>query len=81
MMMTNTMTVCRVGDGNVEISAKCPMCGKISKVTCKEKDWFKYQTSDSHIQDIFPYLSASDREIIQTGICDECWNTMFDDNN
>ena len=27
-------------------------------------------------QDAFPELSASQREALITGICDECWNKM-----
>ena len=29
------------------------------------------------IQDVFPELDSSQREALITGICDDCWDTMF----
>ena len=31
------------------------------------------------IQDAFPYLTSGQRELILTGISDEMWGNMFDD--
>ena len=29
------------------------------------------------IQDALPFLTAGQREILMTGVSDECWNVMF----
>jgi hypothetical protein len=31
------------------------------------------------IQDALPFLTASQREILMTGIAEECWNALFPD--
>ena len=36
-----------------------------------------FESGESHIQDIFPQLSAADREFIKTGVIDEEWDSIF----
>jgi len=43
-------------------------------VTQKQLDI--YEHTDEKIQDVFPELSAGDREFIMTGITDEEWETL-----
>lgn len=33
----------------------------------------------AHIQDAFPYLTASQRELMLTGLTDDMWDEMFGD--
>jgi len=33
----------------------------------------------AHIQDAFPYLTTSQRELILTGLTDDMWDEMFGD--
>lgn len=33
----------------------------------------------AHIQDAFPYLTASQRELMLTGLTDDMWGEMFGD--
>ena len=57
----------------------CPFCGKISKLKVSTKVWrdglnaFK---NGALIQNAWPTLTQSSRELIKTGICDECWIKM-----
>ena len=44
-------------------------------VTQKQMDI--YEHTDEKIQDVFPELSAGDREFIMTGITDEEWDAAF----
>jgi hypothetical protein len=37
----------------------------------------KYEAGEGLIQDLFPYLSAEDREFIMSGITPEEWNNLF----
>ena len=56
----------------------CPMCGTINS---KELDITDKQLSDwkngGLIQNVFPNLSASEREFIITGYCDNCQELLF----
>lgn len=66
----------------MEISNKCPMCGKESVVSITPKQEIGYlffREGIGHIQDLLPDLSANDREILMTGICPDCWKKMEDD--
>ena len=57
----------------------CPFCGKISKLKVSTKVWrdgLNAYKNGALIQNAWPTLSPSDRELILTGICDECWIKM-----
>ena len=61
----------------LEIS--CPWCGKISELKVNTKIWLdglRAYKNGALIQNAWPTLSPSDRELIKTGICDTCWNKM-----
>ena len=65
---------------NVEFT--CPMCGRkhYLKNISLEK-FLKYQNGEGHVQDIFPELSAEDREKLITGYCRRCQNLIFGTSN
>lgn len=54
----------------------CPFCHKAHEVAVNEMDYLDWQDGKL-AQDAFPYLSASDREMLITGIDEDCWNGMF----
>ena len=57
----------------------CPFCGKISKLKVSTKVWRDGLTAYRNgalIQHAWPTLTSSSRELIKTGICDECWIKM-----
>ena len=54
----------------------CPFCHEAHEVAVNEMDYLDWQDGKL-AQDAFPYLSASDREMLITGICEDCWNGMF----
>lgn len=67
-------------DKKIEITKTCPICGKDHSVTVFEKDWKLFNTPNRpHIQRIFPYLLPEDREILMTGIDNDCFQKMFDE--
>lgn len=57
---------------------KCPLCGKLQNVAVESADYADF-LEGKHAQDAFPYLSASERELLISGICGECWNRIFPD--
>ena len=54
----------------------CPFCGKAHEIAVNEMDYLDWQDGKL-AQDAFPYLSASDREMLISGICSSCWSGMF----
>jgi hypothetical protein len=60
----------------IEQEYKCYICQVIEIVIAPEEDFIKWQEG-GYIQDIFPYLFAETREIMISGICGECYNKMF----
>ena len=63
----------------MEITRKSMLSGVVRTrelpVTQKQMDI--YERTDEKIQDVFPELSAGDREFIMTGITDEEWDAAF----
>jgi len=59
-------------------SVTCFKCGKVSTLEING-DAFEAWRSGKIVllQDAFPDLSAGDRELIKTGIDQQCWDEMF----
>ena len=59
---------------------RCYMCGKEYEIKVYEKDYREYASPNRrHIQDIFPYLTPAERELLISQVCETCWNDMFID--
>ena len=61
------------------LAIPCPLCGKISKLKVSTKVWrdgLMAYRNGALIQNAWPTLTPSSRELIKTGICDECWIKM-----
>jgi len=54
----------------------CPFCGKAHEIEVNEIDYLDWQDG-MLAQEAFPYLSADEREMLISGICPDCWNGMF----
>lgn len=65
----------------VVIERRCKMCDTVYKIECESEDLAAYLSGAKLIQDAFPYLSADDRELLQSGICGACYDAMWDDDN
>ena len=55
----------------------CYHCGEVNEIKLDFSDYMKFYTGEYFIQEIWPNLSAENRELIQTGIHPKCWNEMF----
>ena len=58
------------------LTNSCPFCGKESEVAVTMEGWSKYVNGFS-VQTAFPKLSATEREIIISGICPKCQESIF----
>lgn len=61
----------------VEITKVCPFCGKITAIEVTEEQMFAYFFTDELVQNIFPEMEASTREVLISGICKDCQKEIF----
>ena len=66
-----------IGNGLIELAVTCPFCSKWSKVRITKEKFERYAEGKEKVQDIFPELSADDREILISGICLDCQKKVF----
>jgi hypothetical protein len=63
----------------MKVSRKSIHSGKVTEreldVTQDQLD--RYERGEGLIQEIFPHLSASDREFLMTGLTDEEWDEVM----
>ena len=57
---------------------KCPICGRESEVMVTIDEYLAYQEG-ALAKDVFPNLSAEEREMIISGICIKCQKNIFKD--
>ena len=55
----------------------CPFCGKDSAVEVDADGYFAWMYEGKLIQDAMPNIDASTREILISGICEECQKKIF----
>ena len=60
----------------ISIEIRCPMCRQFHYVEVNEHDFYAWQSGEL-VQNAFPYLSAEEREMLISGICPDCWESMF----
>ena len=60
----------------VTIVTVCPICNRTNEITVKEADFILW-SAGTLVQDAFPYLSADEREMLISGICPDCWENLF----
>jgi hypothetical protein len=56
----------------------CPFCGNISEVSVNRDDYDSWASGELLAQEAFPYLSATDREKMISGLCEKCQGGIFD---
>lgn len=62
---------------NIHVLGKtCSVCGVTHEIEVRAEDFRRWKRTDN-IQDVFPYLSADDRELLISGICGSCFDDMF----
>lgn len=59
------------------IFTKCPYCGKVTEIEVTDEQYVKYSEGTELIQRIFPEMNPETREMLITGICPKCWDSML----
>ena len=57
----------------------CPMCGNVTErdLDVTQAQLIAYDVGNELIQNVFPNLSAPERESIKTGYCEKCMQMLF----
>lgn len=61
---------------DLELLTVCPFCGEMTTVLVNKDDYVEW-LNGALIQNVFPYLSADERERLISDICPSCWDKMF----
>lgn len=68
----------KVKERGYELKVQCRVCRKTHSLMVGIDDYFMFDMPNRpHIQDIFPYLTPAERELLISGVCGECWEKMF----
>jgi hypothetical protein len=59
---------------------QCVDCKRHFEIKLNMEDLRRYRYGRGLAQDIFPYLTADERELIISSTCGECFGKMFSDN-
>jgi len=62
----------------IQFTVKCRRCG-IDHVFNVKEDSYKAYMNGACVQDAFPELSPEYREILISGLCDNCFDRIFQD--
>lgn len=64
-------------DSTLDIT--CRSCREHFPVAVSLEDYTRWNLGGGLIQNVMPYLSADDRELLISGTCSKCWDAMFGD--
>lgn len=65
-----------------EFQVSCAQCKRTFTLRVRFEDYMLFDSPyRPHIQDIFPYLTPVERELLISHTCEECWNKMFSFND
>lgn len=56
---------------------QCRHCGVGYSIIYNRQDMVDWLAGSGYIQDIMPYLSAGERELLISSTCDSCFSEMF----
>lgn len=59
------------------IEPTCRMCGQSYKIMLNREDLMDWMKGLGFIQDILPYLTAGERELLISNTCSLCFDSLF----
>jgi hypothetical protein len=60
------------------LTIPCVLCSREYIVFVNAEDCNAWLSGSGLIQDVLPYLSANDREMLISRMCPDCWDETFD---
>ena len=66
----------------MDLNARCLICNKMTTIKDVDMAGYKLWSEDKVlIQSALPDLSVDDRELLISGTCKTCWDSMFENDN
>ena len=62
-------------------SVQCRLCSSVYSLMFNREDMVDWLSGSGFIQDLMPYLSAGERELLISGTCSTCFDALFDIDN
>ena len=59
------------------LEVRCKECAADHVIFVRMSDYINWKNDKGFIQDLMSYLSDSDRELLISGICGDCFDRMF----
>ena len=59
------------------LAVRCVQCSAKHVIFIKMTDYIEWKNGAGFIQDLMPYLSDSERELLISGTCGDCFDRMF----
>ena len=59
------------------MAVSCNMCAANHVIFVKMHDYIEWKNGAGFIQDLMPYHSDADRELLISGTCGPCFDSMF----
>lgn len=75
--MINEHEITEESNGTITVTKTCVLCGNDAKVTGLNPDDVARYIGGAFVQEVFPQLSASDREILISGSHESCFDDAF----
>jgi hypothetical protein len=79
-LATKPFTLFLGGIKMTTVSIRCPFCGQTQELHMTADQYARYckwVVTRGAIQNVFPDLTADQREQLMTGICPTCWDSLF----
>jgi len=58
-------------------NVRCHLCSQEYNIIADRNDYEAWISGDKYIQDALSYLSAAERELLISNICDTCWKKLY----
>lgn len=62
-----------------KLTAGCFKCKRVVELNVNGADYEQVYRYGVHVQVAMPYLTAGEREILISGLCERCYNEIFAD--
>ena len=66
-----------MNENKITFKVRCKYCGQETPVSVDLEDLGAWKRGEKLVQNAFPYLTASKRELLMTRICPDCLDKMF----
>lgn len=64
---------------DTKLAVVCIKCGGEYVIEVNVKDYLKWRGGNGMIQNVLPYLTPAEREMLITGYCDDCFTKACSD--